>query len=395
MKIKVAFFTLDMTMNGATKTLISLLQNLDYSKYDVDVYLGVRNGEYIDDFPKEVNIIDAPTYSNNLPELFMSALKHPIHMLTALMQSRYLKPGNKKIIECEAVSKRMPIVDKQYDVAISYRHYNIDTFYVINNLKANKKYFWIHGEVKLQEDEVKKLQGYYHKYDRIFPVSKTAAQSLCDYFPECSSKIEIAYSRVNEIEIREEAEKGSTFPDMGMYNGVRIFSIGRLSKEKGFALTIDACALLKKSGYDFRLYILGDGPEKESLKKMISDYSLENECILLGASKNPYGYLKDCDIYVQSSYSESYCLAVHEARVLHKPIVATSIPAFREQLLDNHTGLICELNAQDLSNKLKYLIESAEKRTEMSHNLSMQTNTYEWADVVLDKCIQKDCNDNA
>ena len=381
--VTVAIFTLDMTMNGASRALIEMLKRLDYRKVAIDVYIPIPDGEYMNQFPPEVHLIHVPRYKKNIPGLMRQVVRHPVHFLRASIQGIRLRPGVNKIVECDAASKRMPPVDKVYDVAISYRHYNIDTFYVINNLKAKRKFFWIHGEVCLSSKEVSILDKYYKKYDRIFAVSQTAKDSFLHYFPQYSEKCKVAYNVIDREEYYRLAKQG---PHFSTKDKPIILSIGRLSEEKGYDLSLDACRILKEKGMNFIWYIIGDGKERIYIQKEIERLSLQHEFVLLGMVENPYGYLEDCNIYVQSSRSESYCLTLAEARSFFRPIVTTDIPAAREQLRQNQTALFSDLNAKDLAEQIEKLLVNKVLREELTSNLKKEnSNNFEVIDIFMNE----------
>ena len=163
-----------------------------------------------------------------------------------------------------------------------------------------------------------------------------------------------------------------------------ILSIGRLSEEKGYDLSLAACKILKEKGIHFKWYVIGDGKERLHIQREIERLSLQNEFVLLGMKENPYGYLADCDIYVQSSRSESYCLTLAEARSFYKPIVTTDISAAREQLKRNQTALFSDLNEIDLSEQIEKLLVSRALREKLISNLKKEnSNTFEVIDIFM------------
>ena len=363
----IAFFTLDMTMNGASKALIDILNHLDYNKVSVDVYVCSFGGELDNEIPSQVNVIPVPRYPSDPVGLIRCAAKHPVHFFRSIRQKKRLA-SEKKHINCEATSFRMPIIDKKYDVAIAFRHYNLDTMYVINNMKAAKKYFWVHGEANLTPDEQKTLGKYYKKYDGVFPVSKTAENRLCAYFPWLREKSVVLNNITDADKLKRLADEGHGFDDN--YQGLRVFSIGRLSPEKGFIMATEACKILSDKGYDFRWYIAGDGIERAKIEKYISQNGISDKLILLGTVMNPYRMLRECDIYVSCSYTEAYPLSIMEAQTFDRPIIVTDIPSARQQLIDNKTAIFSDTFSDKLSEKLAYLLDNQETREYLSHNLS-------------------------
>lgn len=366
---KVAIFTLDMTLNGASKALIEMLEHIDYSKVQIDVYVAIPIGEFMDKFPKEVNVICAPHFSKK--EIIKHLFRHPIHLARAVLQKYRLRVGAAKIVECEAVSKRMPIVDTPYDVAISYRHYNVDTFYVINNLHAKKKCFWIHGEITyLTQAEQKILSKYYSKYDRIFPVSQTAKEAFLKFFPNYKDKCRVAYNVIDTSKMYKLADL-AVEPEID-HSVPAIVSIGRIAPEKGYTLVVEACSLLKQRNHKFKWYIIGDGKDRTKIEDLVQQYNLSDMLLLKGALTNPYRYLKECDIYVQTSLSESYCLTLSEARAFRKPIVTTDIPAAREQLVPEKNALFADCTAQSLANQIERLLVNPDLCAKFTNHLSLE-----------------------
>ena len=271
------------------------------------------------------------------------------------------------VLQWKATANRMPKIDKKYDVAISYRHFDVDVFFVMNNMYAKRKIFWIHGVQQLTAFEKKVLLPVYKKYDTIVPVSHSARSNFLNFFPLLETKCKIIHCIVDANEIKEYAKIGESFST----NKFHILTIGRLSEEKGINLAISACELLVKEGYQFEWLVLGDGNQREELKKMIKIKNLEDYFILKGYVNNPYNYLKNCDIYVQPSYLESYCLTINEAKIFNRPIVCTNIPAFKEQLSNNKTGIICELNPRSLAKGIKMLLNNEDLKNKLSTELSI------------------------
>ena len=83
--------------------------------------------------------------------------------------------------------------------------------------------------------------------------------------------------------------------------------------------------------------------------------NLNNFFFFLGQKANPYPYIKNGNVFVLPSRHEGYGLAVLEARILKKPVIVSNIPVYKEQIINNKNGLISELNAEDLSNKIMKL----------------------------------------
>ena len=161
---------------------------------------------------------------------------------------------------------------------------------------------------------------------------------LMNILPNFKDKIDKLLNIMSPELVVKMADEGSGFEDD--FNGIRILTVGRLSKEKGQDLTITVLAKLKEEGYNVRWYCIGDGSARKEYEKLIKEYNVENDYILLGATPNPYPFMKECDLYVQSSRHEGYCITLAEARCFDNPIISTNFTGASEQIAHDQTGLI-------------------------------------------------------
>ncbi|WP_394700716.1 glycosyltransferase [uncultured Trichococcus sp.] len=103
---------------------------------------------------------------------------------------------------------------------------------------------------------------------------------------------------------------------------------------------------------------------------------------------NPYPYLKECDIYVQPSRTEGYCITLSEAKTFSRPIVTTNFAGAFEQIENERTGLITEVDPIKLYESIKKLIEDGKLRNNFSIEL-MDANKTDIPDDGIDKIIAK------
>ena len=150
-----------------------------------------------------------------------------------------------------------------------------------------------------------------------------------------------------------------------------ILTVGRLVSIKGQAMIPRTTRLLLDAGYEVYWYLVGDGPLRETVEAEIQKYDVAEHVILLGTQTNPYPYIKNCDIYVQPSFSEGYCTTTMEAKILHKPIVTTDAPGMREQFVSGVNGLIVDaMTPEALSGGIRTLLDHPELREKFVENLS-------------------------
>lgn len=362
---KIAIVTRKMITGGVERALIAMLKQFDYTQVQVDLYLEFLGGDLFGEIPDEVNCIQIPTVRGK------EAIRHPVFAARKLHAKGKLRGKKRPYIEqCYLYSRMLMPVTRQYDIAIAYHAPNtVPVFYVIDSIPANKKILWLHGDLEKNGGETQIARDYHGRYDRVFAVSRYAKDSFVKYHPEKTGQTEVFYNYVDICAIREKAVGGPTFADD--YNGTRILSIGRLDTQKGFDMAIDACKKLIDRGYRFRWYVCGEGEDREKLQKMIVQHQLEDVFILLGNQKNPYGYLRDCDLYVQPSRCEGFCTTTNEARILHKPVITTAVSGADEQFEHGVTGWIVPISVQALEDQISYCLDHPEELTAIQNRMAM------------------------
>ena len=118
-------------------------------------------------------------------------------------------------------------------------------------------------------------------------------------------------------------------------------TIARLNKDqKGYDISLEACKLLKERGIQFKWYALGRGPYQEEMETYIKENQLEDTFFLLGTTSNPYPYIKDATLYVQTSRHEGFGLTLAEARILNRPVVTTEFDAVYNQMVQGKNGIV-------------------------------------------------------
>ena len=106
------------------------------------------------------------------------------------------------------------------------------------------------------------------------------------------------------------------------------------------------------------------------MEQLISENNLEERVFLLGERKNPFPYMRLCDIYCQPSFYEGFCTTVNEARILCKPMVVSKIESSFELIDDGKTGFIAELNEKKMAEKIGFLIDHPKTVQMFTENLN-------------------------
>ena len=262
---------------------------------------------------------------------------------------------------------------EEFDVAIAYAGpMDFISFFVLEKVKARRKIQWIHFDVTKIGFSRNFAIKFYKKFDNVFVVSEEGKNKLSQILPSIKVKIEKFINVTDFRQIKRMADEGENFKDY--FKGIRILTVGRLSKEKGQDLTIPVLAKLKQEGFNIRWYCIGEGSSRIEYEEMIKNYGVENDYILLGSNPNPYPFMKLCDIYVQPSRHEGYCITLAEAKCFNTPIVSTNFTGANEQLVHGKTGLIVNIDENEVYYAIKKLLQKDNLRNSFSQNLSRENS---------------------
>jgi glycosyltransferase involved in cell wall biosynthesis len=378
---KELLFVIDsLAIAGAEKSLVTLLSLLDLSKFNVDLMLFAHGNELEELIPEEINLLPPLGYTNFTKKKIKEHLLNSISireckMLVSrskysikLRLNKYSNPQKARVF-WECVSNVIDSNPKIYDVAISYAQ-GVPTFYVAEKVKAKKKLAWVNAIYRLNGKDKEFQKKYYDQYDKIVGVSETAKETLLETFPEYLNKMEVIYDINNSQFISGMADIGEAYEDC--FDGIRILTIGRLAHQKGYDIALEACNKLKEQGINFKWYVLGKGPLEEEIRKYVAANDLENHFSLLGVKANPYPYIKQSDVYVQTSRFEGFGLAIAEARMLNIPVVTTNFEAVYNQMVHTKNGLVVNMDSGSVADGIIKLINNPKLKSEIIEYLKME-----------------------
>lgn len=302
----------DLTIGGIQKSLINLLNHLDYTKYKVDLVLYEKKGELLNQVPPEVNIISIKEKYN----------------LTLSKKERIIKEMLSFKSFFSKLYKNLK-VEKRYDVAIAFDGYVSFSDYYAAFSNAKKKVIWVHSDFYSRKKfqfkfkiKLFSLKDKYQYFDQIIAVSNSAKEGFIKVFPENKEKAIYIWNLIEEPKKDFLIEEPDIIFNKDYFN---IISIGALLPVKGYERLIKVQTKLNKNGINTKIYILGDGKHRKKLEKLIKINNLEDSFILLGRRKNVYPILKQADLFVSSSYYEGFGVVLLESLSLGVPILVPII----------------------------------------------------------------------
>lgn len=146
---KIIIVTHKMVTGGVEKALIEMLKNLKLDNCQVTLMVRERGGILEEKVPEHVNIIGIFDKENSTKAKIIESIKK-FNIIRAAKLSFYLISSyfaRNTFQSYNSISKTLPILDDEYDLAICYNaHFSFPVIYTINNIKAKKKLLWVHGE---------------------------------------------------------------------------------------------------------------------------------------------------------------------------------------------------------------------------------------------------------
>lgn len=367
---KVAIVTRKMITGGIEKALISMLEIMPKDKFDITLFVMARGGEFEEYIPKQVKIKCLYGEENSVKEKIIGKLKRA-DIIGAIKIPLYtvLSIKAKKVYEQERyLSKILPKQTEKFDLAIAYHTpASFPVIYVSEHLNAKKKVAWIHSDVEVYKNELENYIDYYEKFEKIYCVSKYGKDKFDNQYHKMKNKTDVIYNIINNEQIYNLADEYKAFEDN--FDGIRILTVGRLTKQKGTDIIPKIIYTILENRFNIRWYVVGDGEERENIINEIKVLGLEERLILVGTKNNPYPYFKECDIYVQPSRHEGYCLTLAEAKRFNKPIVTTDFVGALEQINNNETGLIVKFDECEIEKSVLKLIKDEKLRERLCSNL--------------------------
>ena len=373
-KMKLLFAYPAMMIGGSTTSLLSILNRLDYEKYEVDLLLNSHTGELLDMIPERVNLLPPALKYTDRKQEYFHRLFSPRYMYHFWKSKQIAKKTGVSIRAAQYLEMKdvefFRRIDKEYDVAISFLEGDRCKF-ISRHVKAKRKIAWIHVNYADAKFDPEYDRESHSLMDKIVLVSEDCKRDFDEAFPELADRSVIIENILSAEYVRARAEEKIDFSfDKSVIN---LITACRISfKSKGLDRAVNAMAKLKSEGKLINLcwYILGDGGDSIALESMICEAGLQDSIKLLGMKKNPYPYMKGMSMFFLPSRWEGKPMVVTEAFMMGLPALVTEYSSAREQVRDGIDGIIVENSEDGIYEGLRKIIEHPELISELKVSIS-------------------------
>ena len=367
MKKRILFVVTYLDTGGISRALQNFLNCYDTSLYGVDVFAMAHQG----------------VYQGNLKNC---VLLPPDRMINAAIGRYEHQRGITKVesLVCKIIDKvsgyrfhnyllrkaGKKLVEKaQYDAVIGFSE-GLPTLFV-SMMKHPNRIGWIHcdyanylkvGSGKLEQDIYESLQS-------VVCVSEFTRETFIKIYPSLSDRTYAIYNILDDKMMRSKSSEPIDEPfDDSCFN---IVSIGRIDPVKRLSIVPELACKITDAGCKIRWYVIGpkgtDG-ELQLLLENRSKYQMEEVVLLLGEKANPYPYIAQADLLVNTSISEACPYVINEAKILGTPVVCTDFGSAKE-FVDNGRNGYCE-SIGDMADRIIWLVQNPNRINGMRECLS-------------------------
>lgn len=330
-KKEVLFYNGSLRMGGIERVLTEVLQNIDREKMKIDLVIedGIRSLNVFEkDIPKDIKIYYLkPEEIIKKTDFYRQRRKNIFYkIIYNLMMNyeSYLKRKNLKRI----------VKNKKYDVVIDF---DMGLSKYIDLIESNKKIAWIHSSIEnwyQKKSRIKRLGERLKKYDVVVTICDEMKKNTIKLYPFLQEKILRIYNPFNFERILKNAE--GYYLDTEVMKKDFAVSVMRLTENsKDFDTLIKAWQILEKKNINLKLYILGEGIDKENIENKIKLTNQEENIILLGNVKNPYPWIKNSKMLIHSSKFEGLPTVLIEALILNKIVISSNCVSGPKEILEN------------------------------------------------------------
>ena len=312
--IKILFFIEKFAYNGsiggAEKVLITLVNNMDPRKFDI-------------------------TVQTVFPDSFACLLKEHIRYKYCYKNKNRMTT---LLYRAEAENGLIypRCIKDNYDIETAFLEFDTTKVIAASTNKRAKKVAWIHCDLNIAVEDkagfVRKTENQYRKYDQIVCVSEQCRRSFKEIFGGRFDPI-VLHNVIDDEEIKRKAAK--SLPGGVQKSKTVLCSVGNFTPPKNHLRLLRACKRLQSEGYDFELWLIGDGMLRIEIEKFINVNGLAEKVRLFGFQDNPYPFMRVADLLVCSSDYEGYSTFVTEGVILQKEILTTDCSGMHD-ILDRY-----------------------------------------------------------
>ena len=291
-------------IGGAERVVSTLLRHIDHRRFECHLALAQSGLAYLENLPASVTVHN----------LRASRMRYALPAIIRLV--RRIRPQT--ILSTVAYLNVMLIAGRPFlprGIRIILREATTPSAFIAKDTPHPGRWRWLY-------------RHFYPRADKIVCPSDSILEDMALHFAIPREKLVRIYNPTDVTMVRQLA---ATQPSPYLGSGPNLVSAGRLRKEKGLDLLLDALPAVIQRFPDVRLAVLGEGPDENELRARAARLGIERHIDFLGFKQNLWPYFSHADLFVLPSRLEGMPNALLEALALGTPALAADCPgAVRE-----------------------------------------------------------------
>ena len=368
MKKKILFVYDSMMTGGTSTALLSLINTIDRSKYEISLLLYTNTGELIEQIPEFVKLLpqaykESKLLSSGQRKIIKTVLNGRAFLaLKSLYRYKNTPKGNfRHILMHYGMAAQVSLsrtINERYDYAIGFMEGWSNEYVASSKINAKKKFVWIHPQYKscyLIPEIDKKNFNY---VDGIALISGNCLGQFLEFFPEYEKKVKVVPNIMSPKIVLQKAKKEEVALKKAKINFCTVCRCD--IKVKGLDRLLKTFYELKQEGIakDVLWHLIGGGGEFEKFKQEVENLGMDDTVILYGNKLNPLPYLKQMDAFILASRYEGKPVSVTEAQILGLPCLVTNYESAPSQVQHTFNGIIMDNDYDSIYETVKGVIQT-------------------------------------
>ena len=331
-KKDILFATVHFDMGGIETSLINLLNQFDYNKYNVTVVLEEKRGIFLPNVNKNVKIeeVKVSNHHNVIIRKITNLLRKLIYQI---------------------------INNNNYDFSCCYATYSLSSN-KLARLSSKNTALYVHSDYTILYDNKEDFYKFFNDrniYDfrKIIFVTNESKDNFIKKYKNLKDKCEVYATFVDEEKIIEKSKEKINAKKQK--NKTLLVFVGRLEDH---SKKVSRAINLVKEIENLELWIVGDGPDRKLYEEQVKENKLEKNVTFFGNQINPYPYIKEADYVILTSDYEGFALIYQEAIVLNKNIIGTVSVSDSLMKIEDYAYIVSKDEKKMVSEVKKILKES-------------------------------------
>lgn len=354
------FSTVSFVVGGIETSLITLLDQFDYKKYNVTVVLEQKTGLLLDQVNKNVT----------LKEVKVS--------------------NNKNIIIRKAINLLRKIIFtienyKNYDYAACYATYSLSSDRLAR-IASNNTSFFVHSDYTLVYKDDESFYKFFNdrnvdKYRKIIFVTNESRDNFIKKYKNLKDKCEV-YATFADVDKIERMSKEKIAIEKPKGKKLLVF-VGRLEDH---SKKVSRAINLVKEIDGLALWIVGDGPDRKMYEDLVEKEKLQKKVTFMGMQYNPYPYIVKADYVVLTSDYEGFALIYQEAIILNKEIIGTVDVSDSQMNIGKDFAFIVSKDEKEMVKQVKEILKGKGKMKKVDYK-QIQQKRFESLEKIFNEVV--------